>query len=117
MGLIFYLSCQAGEESSKLSAGITDAIVKAVKTVAPQTDMDIDTFNHLLRKNAHFFSYFVLGLLVMNALSNSGIRGFRCIVLALGVSILYAVSDEVHQLFVPGRAGQFRSEEHTSELQ
>ena len=28
--------------------------------------------------------------------------------LALLIGILYAVSDEFHQLFVPGRAGQFR---------
>ena len=27
---------------------------------------------------------------------------------ALTISLLYAISDEIHQLFVPGRAGQIR---------
>jgi VanZ family protein len=65
-------------------------------------------FNRILRKNAHYFAYLVLGILVINALRISGVKGWRVCVLALGICVLYAVSDEVHQLFVPGRGGQVR---------
>ena len=73
---------------------------------APGADFDIEGFNHIVRKNAHFFAYLMLGILVIYALRKSGVYGYRSVVIALGVCVLYAVSDEVHQLFVPGRGGQ-----------
>lgn len=108
MGFIFFLSSQAAEESGKLSAGITEAVIRVIKMVAPHTDLDIDVFNYIVRKCAHFLSYLVLGLLAMNALRRSGMTGRRLIAASLLICILYAASDEIHQLFVPGRAGQIR---------
>ncbi|MGI6308223.1 MAG: VanZ family protein [Dethiobacteria bacterium] len=106
MVLIFNLSSQVAEQSNQLSTVITELIVKTVEKVAPGVDLDIKSFNNILRKNAHFLAYLILGILVSNALRRSGIHGYRCIILALGICVLYAISDEVHQLFVPGRGGQ-----------
>ena len=58
----------------------------------------------LLKKGAHMAAYAVLAILWWRVLAQ------RCSTrLALGLaalfSVLYAVSDEVHQLFVPGRNG------------
>ena len=106
--LIFNLSSQAEEQSNQLSTGITEIIVKTVERIVPQTDLDIYKSNHIVRKSTHFFVYLVLGLLVMNALRRSGVYGYRSIVLALLICVLYAISDEVHQLFVPGRGGQVK---------
>ena len=97
MGFIFFLSSQAAEESGKLSAGITEAVIRVIKMVAPHTDLDIDVFNHIVRKCAHFLSYLVLGM-----------TGRRLIAASLLICILYSASDEINQLFVPGRAGQIR---------
>ena len=108
MALIFNLSSQVAEQSNELSTGITEVIVKTVEKVAPQAAFDIKSFNNILRKNAHFFAYLVLGILLLNALSRSGVNGYRGVILALGICILYAISDEVHQLFVPGRGGQVK---------
>lgn len=108
MALIFNLSSQVAEQSNKLSTGITKVIVKTVEKVAPQSEFDIKSFNNILRKNAHFFAYLILGILVANALRRSGIRGYWSIAIALGICVLYAISDEVHQLFVPGRGGQVK---------
>ena len=52
----------------------------------------------------HLVGYAILGILLYRAF-NSGIRGWS---LAAGwksflVGLLYAVSDEIHQLYVPGR--------------
>lgn len=108
MTVIFYLSHQPGVESSGLSTGITEAIIRATKKIAPSIDFNLEVFNHVVRKNAHFFAYLVLGILVANGLRSSGVVGLRAVVIALGISVLYAISDEAHQLFVPGRAGQVK---------
>ncbi|MER2173643.1 MAG: VanZ family protein [Carnobacterium sp.] len=62
--------------------------------------------HHFIRKNAHFFIYFVLGVLVKVALMNSGVTGFKAIGIGLVICVGYAFSDEIHQLIVPGRGGQ-----------
>ncbi|MBF8984614.1 VanZ family protein [Lutibacter sp. B2] len=103
MALIFNLSSQVADESNKLSKGVTKIIVKTVAKVAPETDFDISKFNHIVRKNAHFFAYLILGVLVMYAMRRSDRKGIRRVVLTLLICVLYAISDEVHQLFVPGR--------------
>ena len=108
MSLIFILSHQPGAASSSLSSGITEAIIKTIEKVLPEADFDIRTFHHIVRKNAHFIAYFVLGALTVNALRRSGLRGFRSIVFSLIICVLYAISDEVHQLFIPGRSGEMR---------
>lgn len=51
----------------------------------------------LVKKGAHFVAYGVLAGLAYGAL---GKRGW-----ALGLAVVYAVSDEWHQTFVPGRIG------------
>ncbi len=41
--------------------------------------------------------------LVINALVLSNVTGKRSIVVALGICIIHAISDELHQVFIPGR--------------
>ncbi|MGI6225840.1 MAG: VanZ family protein [Peptococcales bacterium] len=108
MLLIFNLSAQVAEESNKISTGITQAVAKVVAKVAPEADLDLKRLNKIMRKNAHFFAYLLLGFLVINALKKSGVKGYKAYIMAIGICFLYAVSDEVHQLFVPGRGGQIR---------
>jgi len=108
MAFIFNLSSQVAEQSNELSTGITEIIVEAVERVVPQAELDINTLNHIVRKNAHFLSYLVLGILVLNALRRGGVQGYKSIAITAVVCILYAVSDEIHQLFVPGREGQIK---------
>jgi VanZ family protein len=109
MALIFLLSNQVAEESKELSQGITEKIIQTVERVAPAAaEWDLERVNHFVRKNAHFFAYFVLGMLVWNALRVTGVRGLRRYGLALLICVLYAISDEIHQAFVPGRGPQVR---------
>ncbi|WP_096156549.1 MULTISPECIES: VanZ family protein [Bacillus] len=109
MFLIFFLSAQPAEQSSQLSGGITDAVIETVEKVLPNVSINRDTVSHLIRKNAHFLAYLILGVLVTNALyQSSKLRGKQQIVLAFIICVLYAISDEVHQLFVPGRSGEIR---------
>ncbi|HOJ11795.1 MAG TPA: VanZ family protein [Clostridiales bacterium] len=108
MSLIFYLSHQPAAKSSELSTSITEVIIDTIETVAPQVKIEKGDLHYIVRKNAHFFYYLVLGILVVNALRRSGIYGYKSILLALLICILYAVSDEAHQIFIPGRSGEIR---------
>ena len=106
MAVIFSLSSQIGEQSDQLSVGITKTIVQVMGKAVPKTlYLDIDSLNRVIRKNAHFFAYLILGLLMINAIRNSGIYGKQSILIALSICVIYAISDEIHQLFVPGRSG------------
>jgi len=108
MILIFYLSSQVASESDKLSLGFTQVIVNIINGIFPGLDLGNIISNHLIRKSAHFFAYLILGLLVVNALDRSGFKGAKKAIFALAICVLYAISDEVHQLFVPGRSGQVK---------
>lgn len=59
-----------------------------------------------IRKLAHFSIYTVLGITIMCHMSTYDINRYKRIGGSLMVGMLYAVSDEIHQLFVPGRSGQ-----------
>ena len=106
--LIFSLSHQPVVQSSQLSVGITEVIVKSFEKVTPNEGFDIGSLNDIVRTNAHFFTYLVLGILMINTLRKSGVHGFQSLGMALLICVLYAVSDEVHQIFVPGRDAEVK---------
>lgn len=108
MAIIFNLSSQEADQSSQLSTGIAEIITDTIEKVVPNINLDIGKLNHIVRKNAHFAAYFILGILVLNAFRRSGSFGYKSIIAVLLICILYAVSDEVHQVFVPGRGAQVK---------
>ena len=103
MLIIFRLSSQVAEQSDELSTGITQAILNMIQKLVPFLEIGSGQLNHILRKGAHFTAYLILGILVVNAFSKSGISGRKSLFLGLLVCIVYAMSDELHQAFVPGR--------------
>lgn len=63
--------------------------------------------NFIVRKSAHFLEYMILSLLAFNVL----IMYFdinNVLIIGIIFVFLYACSDEIHQLFVPGREGAIR---------
>lgn len=59
-----------------------------------------------IRKTAHATEYTVLAILLVCALYTGYLNKRRCCVFAWLVGVLYAATDEFHQLFVPGRSGR-----------
>lgn len=104
MGLIFYLSHQPASVSSEVSGTFVDVII-AFMTVLPLR-IDADLIHVLVRKSAHFFAYFILGWLVFHTVHLYKLRLLQAVSLAFLMTVLYAISDEVHQLFIPGRSGE-----------
>lgn len=68
--------------------------------------LGLDWDMHTTRKSAHVISYFVLGLLLYAALYDRGWTIKRTLLAAIIIASLYAVTDEIHQNFVPGRSMQ-----------
>ena len=64
---------------------------------------DINLLSLIVRKFAHFSEYFILGILCINYF----FRNNKNINYSYLFCILYAISDEIHQIFVPGRSFQF----------
>src|SRR5690554_1189559 len=98
MILIFAFSAQPGNQSSGLSTGVTEIFLKFIQELVPYLELELGVFHYLIRKAAHFTIYLILGILVMNALRQSGVEGRKAILRGLLICILYAISDEVHQL-------------------
>jgi VanZ family protein len=103
MLLIFFFSSQIATDSNGMSTGITVAIRNLIIQIYPKLSISIETLNHFIRKSAHFLIYFGLGFLLKNAYHMSGYLNIKGSLYAISVSILYAISDEIHQMFVPGR--------------
>ena len=97
MGLIFYFSHQTAEVSS----GQSGRLVMFLNEIFGDT-LYYEITEGIIRKAAHFFIYFVLGILVYNSLGR--LKGINFWLVLLFCS-LYAASDEIHQTFVSGRAG------------
>ena len=63
----------------------------------------------VVKKTAHMVEYFVLYWLLFRAWSRKGeLINKKVFVWSMVVAILYALSDEWHQTFVPGREGTLR---------
>ncbi|MGO4889568.1 VanZ family protein [Anaerobacillus sp. MEB173] len=107
MSVIFYLSHQPAASSNELSGGVVEVIVTTIGTVT-SSSVNTENFNFIVRKSAHFLAYFLLGVLVLNALRSNGLQVYRRMGLAFLICVGYAVSDEVHQIFIPGRSGEIR---------
>lgn len=72
--------------------------------------ISLSTIIFLVRKTAHFTEYAILGALFylnFRQLQKLNSRPKK-ILLPIVFSFLYACTDEIHQIFVPGRSAQFR---------
>lgn len=106
MAVIFLLSAQTANQSGNLSGGIVRWFVSLFYrdfdafSVERQNEI-LSVWSLVIRKGAHFSEYAVLAILLSNAFR---LMEKQTWVLPVVISALYAVTDEIHQYFVPGRA-------------
>jgi VanZ family protein len=108
LSIIFVLSSQPVSKSNALSKKITEIVINSAERAAPNSNFDFDRTNHLIRKNAHFFSYLILGILIINLMKKSKMGRFKIFIISISFCIVYAISDEFHQIFVSGRGAQIK---------
>lgn len=65
-------------------------------------------WDFIFRKLAHMFEFGVLSFLVWRALRQHRLPGGWAFPAAAALSLMYAVSDEIHQSYVPGRTAAVR---------
>ncbi|MBR4909734.1 MAG: VanZ family protein [Clostridia bacterium] len=113
MSIIFFFSSQPAAASNNTSGGIVEKVAAAVypsydKLNDAQKASVISNMSGAVRKSAHFFEYAVLGALIYIFVSTfKGLSGTYHLIISLVSGLLYAISDEVHQLFVEGRSCGF----------
>lgn len=100
MLLIFIMSSFDATESANQSNFIVNIITDIFKIE------NIELLSFIIRKLAHFTEYLILGFLTINMLNKNDIS--KKYLISILICIIYATSDEIHQIFVPGRACQIR---------
>jgi VanZ family protein len=99
--VIFYLS------TSKFAPAFSQRLVAEALTVLHVSfrSRTVHVLDALLRKSAHLIEYGILAVLLYGSLANGSTFGWRlrralwCVFIAGA----YSLTDEFHQMFVPGR--------------
>lgn len=106
--IIFGFSSQNGEQSGGISRKVTEIILKASSNYNKLEEEEKEIILHrtesIIRKVAHFSIYTVVGFLLMGLLSTYKIKDKWRLIMTISIGILYAISDEFHQSFSPGRS-------------
>lgn len=110
--LITGFSAQNGNESSGWSRRAAQVIIDGFEQVhfistdsEKERDILIEKIQYPIRKLAHITEYAIFTLFTYIALFTDGINKSISKISALFLAFLLAVSDELHQWFVPGRNG------------
>ncbi|MDD3225155.1 MAG: VanZ family protein [Clostridium sp.] len=116
-GFIFYNSTKPGDVSNAKSYSILNKIrteyrkldgsEKQQYKALPQNARE-EKLNLIIRKNAHAFEYCVLAIVVSAILFQFKLKGKGAIIYIMFICLFYAVLDEFHQIYVPGRTSSVR---------
>lgn len=110
MIVIFTFSHQNATVSENVSDGFTSKVVDVVASVKKDEIIKenkkeiIEDSRFAIRKTAHFSLYLVLGVLVY--LNVKDVKKINPIIISLIFCILYACSDEIHQIFINERTAK-----------
>ncbi len=110
MFVIFSFSAQDAEKSLNTSDQViikTAETIKREELTPKEKDTIINKYIVLVRKSAHFFLYFVLGILAFFTIKEFCEISPALIIYAMIFCFIYACSDELHQLFINGRTARF----------
>lgn len=111
MTVIFAFSCRTGVESTgdsyQIGMSVGRLVVPAFHNLSSEEQLAFaERVDYPVRKTAHALEYAVLGAFAAGWLYDAKRRRGNNILSAWLVATLYAATDEIHQLFVPGRSGQ-----------
>ena len=120
MAVIFMFSAQTGEVSNSQSGLLMDIVCKLIPFELSESG--INTLVFIIRKMAHFTEYAILGILYFSTIycfsmykrNQENIHkakewsGFKTVLMAAVLCMLYAISDEFHQSFSDGRSPAVR---------
>lgn len=124
--VIFYMSSKTATDSTVQSQGLINSFSGFMGAIIPDEET-MTKIDGIVRESAHGVEYFVLGVLLFNALfvtlnyrnqeellltAETGIqctdkyRTLNCFICSFLICCIYAITDEIHQIPVPGRTFQ-----------
>lgn len=98
MYMVFGFSNAGGEESTGLSTRIAKIFIK--------NEVYIEFAENIIRKLAHLTEYAIGGVLVYSLILTYKLKPKFQFLFSWMLVTVYAITDEVHQLFIPGRSGR-----------
>lgn len=109
--VIFLASNESGIVSSKKSDSVSLFIINIIENIKGEKFTNNDVINFIdnsvfyIRKSAHFIEYLILGILVINVLADYNLDK-KIIIYSFIFCLIYAITDEIHQLFIEGRSAK-----------
>ena len=108
--IIFSFSSENGSQSKGTSWKVAEKLIELQPKYKNITEEEkeklIEEYQPFVRKGAHFSIYATLGISLTSFLCTYDIDNKKKLIFALWIGFIYAMSDEIHQTFVPGRSGQ-----------
>lgn len=107
-------SNQKANESTKVSDGVIEKTIGNIYKKTPKNATEVkqkeikEKYTHIVRKTAHFTIYLILGLLVGTLLKQYNLTTKQIIIYSILICMTYAITDEIHQIFVSGRSGEIK---------
>lgn len=109
MAMIFGFSAEDSNKSSDTSSEVIEDVLDIVLPKEEITPSVVKKYQFPFRKAAHFGIFMLLGFALANAFNITiSKKWYFSYPSAIAVSILYAISDEIHQKFSDGRVPSFR---------
>ena len=115
MGFIFIMSNDSGSNSDSDSKDIVTYIIEKYDKITHASDDKIeyhhsteflDKANLIFRKICHFSEYFILNIIALLLfISFNKYSLLKCNIYSIMFSCFYAITDEIHQIFVSDRSG------------
>lgn len=107
---IFILSHMEAKDSTKVSGSTIEFVLEATNATDDlderSSEILIENLQYFFRKSAHFLIYTVGGILFSLYYKVSKLSNLKIFAYSFLSGFLYALFDEIHQIFVPGRSGQ-----------
>lgn len=112
MAIIFSFSAKNADESTRESNAVGMFLGSIVYSdfeewTEEEQQAFAEKWDHPVRKCAHMTEYAILGYFLVGAGYDGREKCRRVVGRSLGIAVLYAATDEIHQYFVPGRACMF----------
>lgn len=105
---VFILSHQPAEVSSNTSGNTIRFIIEYIPILKEfnniQKEELIEILQPIARKLAHLSIYILGGLLLFTYTNSYNITETKKIAISTLIGIIYAITDEIHQLFIPRKS-------------
>ncbi len=109
-GVIYYFSSQNGEKSGDTSGKVIIKLINIFpegrRLSGHRKTQIVEKLQPIMRKIAHFSIYTLLGFNLMGFFLTFKLGNILKYLLPISFGIIYAISDEFHQMFSTGRSAR-----------